>query len=258
MSSELFEIIIPSIAFFIAFFLTFTLIEMLIVVFLNGFVFKHWGFVVNVVMRVKVRHGKAIRLVMLSLMVIFIGVLLRYTAVLKVLLNASLEEKLYAGQILLVIILAYRLATRHLVELTFLKQIHRYLFVYFSVVVYVLMILLINNQYENYKRLINATIVHPIGENVKIVMENRKRKYLLNEFRRQIHNNRCPRTDLTEELKKGETKHFVYITDDPELAISNVTTSDDPINYTIGRLCSYANETFLLTDNGLWFWVIDT
>ena len=258
MSSELFEIIVPSIAFFFGFFLAFTLIEMMIVLLLNGFVFKHWSFVVDVVMRAKVRHGKVIIFTTLALILVFIAMLFKYTAVIKVLQNASLEEKLYAVQILLVILLTYRLATSHLLELTFLKQIHRYLFIYISIVIYVLMILLVNNQYKNYQRFINATIVHPIQENVKVVLENRKRKYLLNEFRRQIHNGRCPHVDYTDNLVIGNVKQFVYITTDSNLSISNTTTSDTPKSYTVGRACTYANETFLLTDYGQWFWVIDT
>ncbi len=258
MSSELFEIIIPSIAFFIAFFLAFTLVEMMVVLLLNGFVFKHWGFVVDVVMRAKVRHGKLIRFVTLFLIAAFIALFLKYTAVLTILRNASLEEKLYAAQTLLVILLTYRLATRQLMKLTFLKQIHRYLFVYISIVVYVLMVLLVHTQYVDYKRLINATIVHPIGENVKVVMENYQRKKILNEMRRQVHNNRCERVDYSLDLTKGLTKHFIYITTDPDLARLKEVSSDAPKNYTIGRACTYANETFLLTDYGQWFWVIDT
>ncbi|MBU1017912.1 hypothetical protein KKA33_02675 [Patescibacteria group bacterium] len=257
MSSELFEIIVPSIAFFFAFFLAFTLMEMMVVLLLNGFVFKHWGFVVDVVMRVKVRHGTLMRFATLLLMTVFIGVLLKYTAVLRILDSATLEEKLYAGQTFLVILLTYRLATGHLMELTFLKQIHRYLFIYLSVVVYVLMILLVNSQYDNYQRLINATVVHPIGENVKVVMENYQRKKILNEMRRLVHNDRCPRVDYMLDLTKGLTKHFIYVTTDPDLATLQEVLSDAPKNYTIGRACTYANETFLLTDYGQWFWVID-
>jgi len=258
MSSELFEIIIPSIAFFFGFFLAFTLIEMMVVLVLNGFVFKHWSFVVDVVMRVKVRHGALVRFFTMVLIAVFIGLFLKYTAVLKILENATLEEKLYAGQTFLVILLTYRLATSQLMELTFLRQIHRYLFIYLSVVVYVLMILLVHSQYDNYQRLINATIVHPISENVKVVMENYQRKKILNEMRRLVHNDRCPRIDYSLDLTRGLTKHFIYVTTDPDLAISEDVSSDAPKNYTIGRACTYADETFLLTDYGQWFWVIDT
>ena len=109
MDSELFEIVIPSILFFVGFFLTFSLIELLIILLLNGWVFKHWGFVVDVVIRVKVRHGRLIQFATLASIVIFLGLLIKYTAVIKILMSASMEEKLYAAQILLLIFLVYML-----------------------------------------------------------------------------------------------------------------------------------------------------
>ena len=256
--SELTEIIIPSIAFFVAFLLVFYLIELFVILFLNGFVYKYWSFVVDVVMRVKVRHGKATRNITLVSVIILLAVLFKYTAVIQVLRNAAMEEKLYAAQIILVIFLVYFGTTRYLADLTFLKQIHRYLYIYFSMIVFVLMVLTVNKQYENYQQMINAKIVYPLTEKTEVVMENYKRKRLLNEVRRMIHNGRCPRVDFTEHLVMGEIKHFIYVTTDPELSISNITTSfDETINLTVGRSCTYENETFLLTDHGQWFWVID-
>jgi|GEM_PF-1323376 len=258
MSSELTEIIIPSIAFFVGFLLAFYLIELFVILILNGFVYKHWSFVVDVVMRVKVRHGKAARNITLASIIILLVILFKYTAVIQALRDATMEEKLYAAQIILVIFLVYFGTTRYLTDLTFLKQIHRYLFIYFSMIVFVFMVLIVNQQYENYQRLINAKIVYPITKKTEVVMENYKRKKLLNEVRRMIHNGRCPRVDFTERLVQGEMMHFVYVTTDPALSISNITTSfDEAISLTVGRSCTYENETFLLTDHGQWFWVID-
>lgn len=258
MNSELFEIIIPSTAFFLGFFLAFSLIEMIIVLLLNGFVYKHWSFVADVVLRVKVRHGKLVRLITLVLMAVFILILIRYTSVIQVLMNASLEEKLYAGQILLVIFLTYLIATRRLAKLDFLKQIHRYLYAYLSIITYVFMILLINQQYQPYQEYINARIVVPIQENVETILENRKRKRLLTEFRRQIHNGTCPRVDLSNKMEKGDIEHVVYVTTHPDLSlISKPINTNNPKNYLVGRLCSSEGTDFLLTHYGQWFWIIN-
>ena len=137
--SELTEIIIPSIAFFISFLLVFYLMELLIILFLNGFVLKHWAFVVDVVMRVKVRHGKVVQRSTLAFIVIFLVLLFKFTGVFQVLRDASTEEQFYAVQIVLVIFLVYRTGMRYLAELNFLKLIHRYLYFYFSVIIFVLM-----------------------------------------------------------------------------------------------------------------------
>jgi hypothetical protein len=45
MSSDLFQITILSISFFVAFFLTYLILEMMVVVILNRLVFSHWGLV---------------------------------------------------------------------------------------------------------------------------------------------------------------------------------------------------------------------
>lgn len=258
MSLELTEIIIPSVAFFISFLLVFYLIELLVILFLNGFVLHHWSFVVDVVMKMKVRHGKTAQRITLAFVLIFLAVLFKYTAVIQILRDSSIEEKFYAAQIILVIFLVYRTGTRYLTELNFLKLIHRYLYFYFSIIVFVLMVLVVHQQYENYQRLINAKIVVPIAKNTQVVMENYRRKQILNEVRRMIYNDRCPHIDYTEHLVAGNLKHFFYVTTDPDLAYSNVTTSiDDPLNMTAGLSCTFENETFLLTEYGQWFWVIN-
>lgn len=259
MNSELTEIIIPSIAFFLAFLLTFTLFELLIILILNGFVLKHWSFVVDVVIKARVQHGKLIQRITLVSVAIFLALLFYYTNVFAIVRDSSPEEQLYAAEILLVVIFTYIRSTRYVVELTFLKSIHKYLYVYLSSLIAVGMILVVHAQYQNYQKLVNATLVSPIEAQTKIVIENYKRKKLLNEFRRQIHNNKCEYVDYTLDLKAGKTKHFVYVTTDPELSTSNVTYSgDDTTNYTTGHACTHENETFLLTEHGLWFWVIDT
>lgn len=258
MDSELFEIIIPSVAFFVAFFLVFTLLEMMIVLLLNGFVYHHWSFVADVVMRVKVRHGKLARFITLTAVIVFIVLLVQYTAVVDVLRSASIEEKLYAAQILLVILLTYLIATRHLAKLDFLKQIHRYLYIYLSTITYVFMVLLVHSQYLNYQQYIRATIIVPIQKNVDIILENRVRQELLKEFRLQIYNKRCPRVDLTTEMIEGTARHFIYVTTHPDLSlIKEVIDEDASKNYLVGRLCTNGTDSFLLTNYGQWYWVID-
>ncbi|MCK5601777.1 hypothetical protein KAR91_07915 [Candidatus Pacearchaeota archaeon] len=259
MNSELTEIIIPSIAFFVGFLLTFTLLELLIILMLNGFVLKHWSFVVDVVIKARVQHGKLIQRITLASVAVFLTLLFYYTNVLTIIRESSPEEQLYVAEILLVVLFTYIRSTRYVVELTFLKSIHKYLYIYLSSLIAVVMILVVHAQYENYQKLINATLIAPVEAQTKIVMENYKRKHLLNEFRRQIHNNTCEYVDYTFDLKEGNTKHFLYVTTDPELSTSNVTHSgDDTTNYTTGHACTKDGETFLLTEYGLWFWVIDT
>lgn len=259
MASELTEIAIPSIAFFIAFLLVFLLAEFFIVLFLNGFIYHHWTFIVDVVIRLKIRHGPMIRFIVFASILIFFGVLFFTTPVLPILKGASPEEKLYALEILLVILLVYRIATRHLLEVNFLKIIHRYLYFYFSTIVAVALVLTVHSQYDRYQKLINAKLAFPVTEKVKMVIENRHRKALLSEFRRQIHNGTCVRSNYVTNMTEGKIIHFIYVTTDPDLSLVPFRQQSllGSQNMTMGRSCANGKETFLLTDYGQWYWVIE-
>lgn len=259
MASELTEIIIPSIAFFIAFLLVFLLAELFVVLLLNSFIYHQTSFVVNVVIRMQVRHGKLIRNITLAFMAAFLGILAITTPVFSVLQSAPPEEKMYAMEVLLVILLVYRIATRNLLELNFLKIIHRYLYIYLSAVVGVVLILVLHSQYDRYQQLINAKLVFPVTEQVKLVLENHKRKALLSEFRRQIHNGTCVRSNYVVNMTEGKVIHFVYVTSDPELSLVPYRQQSllGAQNMTMGRSCVSGNDTFLLTDYGQWYWVIE-
>jgi len=257
MDYELIDIIIPSVAFFIAFYMAFNLLELIVILILNRLIFRYWGFFVDRVMYAKVNYGTEIERVALVVMVFFLFITIRFTAVIDVIIHASLGIQALALVMLVDIILIYFITTRKVPKSNFMKRVHSHLFVYISTVVYILVITLSNQYYARYQKFINAVVVSPIQASGASILENNKRKNLLAEFREQIDNNGCTRVNYVGTSHK-EIPHFIYITTHRDLKIKDKPiNSGDPKAYLSGRLCSNSEQKFLLTDYGQWYWAID-
>jgi len=258
MTSELYDIIIPSIAFFVAFFMVFVLVELTIILFLNILIFKYWGFAINVVIRATVKHGKKIKGFTIAFVAIFIFALILFTSFMDILWHANFGAKILAAEMFFAMALIYITTTKKLPIFHFMKTIHKYLFVYMSAVVYIFVVVMVNQHYESYQNYINANITHPISKKANIFMENQKRKRLLKEFRQQIYAHNCPRTNMAQYLEGGAVEGFVYVaTHDDLKIIDRLIDPTDLADYLIGRLCANEEAAFLLTDHGEWYWVID-
>jgi len=259
MGSEITDIIIPSIAFFVSFFIIFALIEALMSLTLNYFIFCKYSFFTNVIMRHKVYHGRWINWGAFLLLLLIITVLLTFTPLFDLLWSAPWEIKIFALEMFLAMILIYLMASRRLPPLHFIKKVYRYLYLYLSVAVYALAIVLVSQYYDTYKNYINATITFPLKNGQAIVLENDERKKLLTEFRHQIYTHDCPRTDLTEMVTNSDVQNLMYITTHQDLKIATKPINkNNPKAYLTGRLCSNGQKTFLLTDYGQWYWVIES
>lgn len=257
MGSELSDIIIPSIAFFVAFFISFNLVEALMGLLLRYFIFSKATFFTDVLLRYKIYHGSWIKPVSLVFLLGFTIGFLKFTAFIDILWYASWGVKIFALEMILAIYFIYLLSTHRLPRLHFMKKIYQYLFAYLSIIVYILMVVLINQYYDVYQHYINAKIVYPIQHKGSLILDNRERQKLLTEFRYQIYSNTCPAIDFTEIKTDSGIQNFVYVTTNADLkTIQKPINRNNPKAYLSGRLCSDGNKSFLLTDYGQWYWVI--
>ncbi|MFH1012487.1 MAG: hypothetical protein V1760_01945 [Candidatus Peregrinibacteria bacterium] len=260
MSAEITDIIIPSICFFIAFFLGFLLVETLIILMLNRLMFHYWGFTVNVLMKSQQLYGKKIRMLTLAAVIILIALLLKFTALLSILRIATLEIKILAAETLLAMTLIYLTTTRQLPKLEVEKAIHKYLYIYLSVIVFTLTIIAADKSYADYKDFINANVTATVG-NVEKKLEQKKKDALLTEFRAQIYNGQCQEVNYIDEVRSAVgIKHFIFVATHPDLKRAATDFEDDPSaeKYFRGRACTNGIETFLLTEHGRWYWVINS
>lgn len=258
MDSEITDIIVPSIFFFIAFFMAFTLIEMVVILILNRYIYKNWTFFTDIVIRAKAHYSDTVTRIMRVFVVLFLALMITFTSVLDILKHASFGVKVLAVEMLLIMILIYLRTTRRIPTLNFEKSIHKYLYIYLSAIFYVLTIVAVNQYYPAYQKYINDAIVSPVFASGSDYLESYKRKKLLTEFRHQIYADECPRTDLRTDQNNGKNKHFVYVTTHTDLKlIEKPINPKDQKAFLTGRLCSNSEETFLLTDYGQWYWVIE-
>ncbi|MBI5421687.1 hypothetical protein HZA44_00955 [Candidatus Peregrinibacteria bacterium] len=257
MSSELFEIIIPSIGFFTAFFLTYLLLEMTIVVFLNRLIFSNWGIATQVIDYPKLKRNQRIELgVSLFIALSIIALVLR-SRVIELLTVSQLGTRIFALEAFLGMILIYSITTHQLIRNDFIQKVHKYLYFYLSSLVFVVCIILSDQYYGIFQNYIRANLIVPIAQNHSLVMENDLRQELLANFRYRIQKGTCPRVDFTTPDQIGIVRNMIYVTTHPDLNISKTPIlRSNPRDYMTGWLCDDLRASFLLTEHGQWYWVI--
>lgn len=259
MNSEIRDIIIPSIFYFIAFFVAFSLVETLIILFLNRLMFHWWGLTVEGLTQSKELHGKKIRWAVLFTIVIFSLALLAFTDFWSVLKAAKLPIKVLTLETLLGMILIYLSTTRRLPKLEIEKSIHKYLYLYLSIIVLVLTTIAADRNYERYQDFINANIKAVAG-GVERKIDAQEKSALIENFRKQLYQGGCEEKNYLDESGGPGVKNFVYVgtSDDLARAVTDFESDLDPAKFFRGRACTNGVETFLLTEHGRWYWVIDT
>ncbi len=259
MNSELFDVIIPSIAFFVAFFLAYSLVEALIILLLNRLMFRTWGFTPEKLIQSRELYGQKIKWGTLISIVLLLAVLIRFTGLLQVLQAATPEVKVLAVETFLAMILIYLTTTRPLTRLDVERSIHKYLYVYLSLIVFTFTMLTADRSYGAYKNFINANVTATI-RGVNQTLESREKDALVDQFRQQIYQRQCPETDFSKTIQKSKVTQFVYVTTNDDLVRAK-TSYDEDADVTKdlrGRLCTDGSQTFLLTDHGRWYWVIES
>ncbi|MBI5755198.1 hypothetical protein HZA41_03205 [Candidatus Peregrinibacteria bacterium] len=258
MSSDIFEIIIPSVAFFLGFFLAYMLLEILVLLFLNRFFFRYWGISAEMIDIPRIQRNHRIELAICLFISFFILALIYFSQVIGILLTSTVEVRVFVLEIFLSLLLIYLITTHHLVKDDFIQKTHKYLFFYISSIVFIFTIILSNQNYENYKNYIHASIIHPLTANRSMILESKERRRLLTEFRQKIYSDLCPRVDFSTYYKNGRVVNFVYVVTHPDLKIAGRPIIRSNLkDYLSGRLCSNDKTSFLLTDHGQWYWVIE-
>lgn len=257
MSSELFEIIIPSIGFFAAFFLAYLLVEMMVVVILNRLIFRAWGIATQITDYPKLKRNHRLELGV-SLFIAFstIALVLR-SRLIELLLVSQLGTRLFALEAFLGMVLIYSITTHQLVRDDFIQKVHKYLYFYLSSIVFVVCIILADRYYGTFQNYIRANIIVPIANDRSLVMENKLRQELLADFRYRVKKGTCPRVDFTTPNQIGIVRNMVYVTTHPDLNISKTPIlRSNPRDYLTGWLCDDLRASFLLTEHGQWYWVV--
>lgn len=258
MRSELFDIIIPSVCFFIAFFMAYSFAETMIIVILNRIIFRYWGLTPEKLIESRQLYGKKIKFLTFAAVVALLALLTHFTGFIKILLASTTEIKALAAETLLAMALIYITTTRPLTKCEAERSIHKYLYIYLSVIVFIFTIITADQSYGQYKDFINANVTTTI-RGVEKRMEKNEKDTLIEKFRQQIYKGACDEIDYLKKPGGIGVTNFVYISTNDDL-IRAKTAYEEDTDFSKdlrGRECTNGVETFLLTDHGRWYWVID-
>jgi hypothetical protein len=256
MSSDLFEIILPSFAFFMGFFLLFTLLELLVTLSLNIVIFHYWGFYIAKKDLPTLERNRRTELGISLFIASLILAMVHYSRIFDALFSAVVEVRVFAFEVFLSMMLIYLITTRELLDDDLIKKAHKYLYFVMSSAIFISVVLLANAYYAPYKDYIHYNVFLPMAQNRRLYLASAERERLLVEFRQMVYKQLCPQADFSEYYRSGRTVSFAYIVTQPDLKIALKPLSRGNIKgYTSGHLCSNGKTSFLLTDYGQWYWV---
>lgn len=248
--------ILPTVIFFVIFSLVFTLLELIVVLILNNLEKRNWEWLIDVIIRSEVHHGKIIRYSIL----IFIGILIigciKFTPLVGVLTTASGGFKLFALLLGLVMLLFYSINVRKVSKIRIEKKIYGIVFFIISLALYILIIVTANESYATYNIYVNKNFIKPAVEKVENVLEDREKNQLLSNARQQYLTNGCRQVDYTKEEKEILMKNILLLANEPDLAFGDkIVDLDNPEEALRGTECSDGEKTLLLVENGSWYLV---
>lgn len=153
--------------------------------------------------------------------------------------------------------LLYSVNIRKGTKLEVERKIYRAIFFIISVTLYVFILVIANESYGAYVNFVNTQLVNPAVQKIESSLEDQKREELLSTFRQNYLNGECEPIDYTEREEEAGITNFLYITTDPGLAKGGMYDPSDPQTYLKGYACSDSENTFLLTNQGAWYWVTE-
>jgi hypothetical protein len=248
------ENLVPLFAFFTAFFIAFSLLELMIIWILNKLEKKYWVFVIDRLIRAKVHYGKAIGLAAAAGMALVIFIILLATPFFGIFSAATPIIKNFSLILLLVMIVIYFTTTRKMSRMALEKRVHGYIYFMVSLVMYAFIIIMADQSYNSYKSYMNTTFTEPVVSNVESALDKNEEERLHQQFRDYYLSGKCEDIDYTS-MKGGGLINFVFVAEDADLA-QNAPLPDGSALVLKGKKCTDGENTFLLTEQGRWYWVI--
>lgn len=246
------ENLVPLFAFFTAFFIAFSMLELMIIWILNKLEKKYWAFVIDRLIRAKIHYGKAIGLAAAAGMALVIIIILLATPFFDIFNATTPTIKTFSLILLSVMVLIYFTTTRKMARMALEKRVHGYIYFMISLVLYAFIIIMADQSYNSYKDYMNTTFTEPVVSNVESVLDKKEEERLHQKFRDYYLSGKCEDIDYAES-NEGGLLHFVLVAVDADLA---TTVSTDSAIALKGKKCTDGENTFLLTENGGWYWVI--
>jgi len=246
---------IPPLIFFIIFFLVFTLLEFIVVLFLNNLEKKNWEWLIDVLIRSEVHHKKIVRFTVMIVIGALIILFISFTPLVRILTTESDGFRIFALLLGLVMLLFFMVNIRKATKIRIEKKIYGLAFLVISLIFYLSVIILAHESYSSYADYVNSKIIRPAVKGVENVIEEKEKASLIQNARNQYLANRCQPVDYTKGQKQILMENIQFLANDQSLVYGNGNTDLQNPEGLKGMACSDGENTLLLTENGNWYLV---
>lgn len=257
METGLSKLVIPGLLFFAMIFVFFFITETFIVVFLSWFEEKKHDWLMIFMLRVY-KHYRAISILLkiIAILIIILAIWLMWPILVSI--ADKPEVSILAVMMLAIITLLYFILTQVQGKLSIQKHGSKILYIILTMVLYFFILILMDQKFPNYRHYLYENVVSPTALAAETKLEAYKKKSLLNDFRKIAKEGKCKYKDYHYEKDDDVVYNFIYIKTDiefrakksPRIPGSNVSTIQ-------GLNCTKGEDTFLVTDYGDWYWVIE-
>lgn len=247
------ENIAPLIVFFLVFVISFSVIELFFIFILNRLEKKYWVFVVDVLMRSKLHHKRAVGVIASIGILVVISLVLFGTPFLEIFRASRPVLKTFSLVLLVAMVVVYFIATRKATHLKLEKQVHTYIYFLVSIILFAFMTVMADQTYNSYQNYINQEFVNPATSQIKSGISKIEEDRILSKLRSDYLEGKCEGIDYST-IKNPGLIQFVYITTDIEFTESQPASSEDFLLK--GQECTDGENTMLITEEGKWYWVI--
>lgn len=256
MENILYQLVIPNLLFFLVILLIFLILQTVIVFFLGFLERKSHDWLMALMPKIY-RHYRRVQSILgVAGLLLILGFVWVFCSILKKAEHTP-EITFFAAIMLLVITLLYFILTRLRLTVSIRRRSDRALYFVLSMVLFLSILLLIEQKFPYYRRYVYKNVVIPAVAEVERTLDINKADQLLNTFRVMEQDGQCPFKDFQDGSSTNVIHNFLYVGTDaaprkgPRLPLN-------PELIIKGNTCTNGTDTFIHSVTGAWYWVIDT
>jgi len=258
MANIIYQYIIPNLLFFIFIFLIFSLTQASIVLFLEWLEYRNDEKLMFLALK-SYKYYKKIKFAfnLIAALLIFSVILIIVPYIQSISIRP--EITIFAVFMLAVITLVYFILTNLKGEFIIKKRIDKIIYIVLSLILYVFIIVMINQKLPNYRIYVYDDVVKPIVSGISNQLNADQKKKLLIQLHEMVKNNQCPFKNYKNEKNTGVVHNLFYVATDTDLKTkkSPMLPNNDDMK-TRGKVCMNGKDIYILTDYGEWYLLIDT
>ena len=256
MDSSILNELLPTLIFFVLFSALFAILEMVVVIYLDSLEKKYWEYLIDVLIRSEVHHGRVVKYLFLGIIGFLFILFISFTPLINILSSATGSFRIFALLLALLILLFLLINSRRRTKARIEKRIYAIVFLAISLIIYIFVIIIAQKSYVSYAEYVNKKLVDPAVKTVTRVVEAQEKERMLKTAKEMYLSDKCTEVDYTTERKEIIMKNILLLESDPDMAFGSKNVDiNDPQRALKGMECNSEKEILLLTENGDWYLV---